>query len=193
MQVVSSSDSATERLGHELGSLAYGYWVKAQVGFFLSLQGTLGAGKTQFARGFIQGWVQAAGSKAELITSPTFSIVNEYCLGNPAPLAHLDLYRLDDMRELENLGYEEYFFNRAATVVEWLDKFDALSHVRLRPSHAMIVTIEIPTYNSTDNTTEIGTQRRIEFVTNHVPHQKLLLELRHALENKVSELLFESS
>lgn len=89
-----------------------------QKGDVLSLRGDLGAGKTTF----VQAIAQAMGIH-ETVTSPTFSLVNYY-EGTP-PLWHLDLYRLEAPEELEDIGYEDYFYpENAITFIEWAEKAD---------------------------------------------------------------------
>lgn len=85
-------------------------------GDVLSLEGDLGAGKTTF--------VQALAKTMDIkdtVTSPTFSIANFY--EGSTPLWHLDLYRLDTPEELEDIGYEDYFYPEdAITCIEWAEK-----------------------------------------------------------------------
>lgn len=89
-----------------------------QEGDVLSLRGDLGAGKTTF----VQAIAKAMGIH-ERVTSPTFSLVNYY-EGTP-PLWHLDLYRLEAPQELEDIGYEDYFYpENAITFIEWAEKAD---------------------------------------------------------------------
>jgi tRNA threonylcarbamoyladenosine biosynthesis protein TsaE len=87
-------------------------------GDFLNLNGSLGAGKTLLVKGVGQG----LGLNPDLVTSPTFSIMNEYT-GIEPPLYHFDLYRLQNDLELEQIGYEDYFYGSGITVVEWGDRF----------------------------------------------------------------------
>ena len=87
-------------------------------GDFLNLNGSLGAGKTLLVKGVGQG----LGLDPDLVTSPTFSIMNEYT-GIEPPLYHFDLYRLQNDLELEQIGYEDYFYGSGITVVEWRDRF----------------------------------------------------------------------
>jgi tRNA threonylcarbamoyladenosine biosynthesis protein TsaE len=87
-------------------------------GDFLNLNGSLGAGKTLLVKGVGQG----LGLDPDLVTSPTFSIMNEYT-GIEPPLYHFDLYRLQNDLELEQIGYEDYFYGSGITVVEWGDRF----------------------------------------------------------------------
>jgi tRNA threonylcarbamoyladenosine biosynthesis protein TsaE len=88
-------------------------------GAVIALTGELGAGKTTLAKGIAQGL-----GVAEEITSPTFTIINEYTSGR-LPLYHFDVYRLGEGEDacagMEELGYEEYFFGDGVTIVEWAD------------------------------------------------------------------------
>lgn len=83
------------------------------------LTGDLGAGKTQFAKGFAQGL-----GVADDVTSPTFNIVIEY-VGRELPLLHFDLYRLEDQDELEDIDFFGMLESGAVSLVEWGDKFPA--------------------------------------------------------------------
>ena len=88
---------------------------KAKMGDCFCLTGDLGAGKTEFARSFIQ---SLCGNVK--VTSPTFTIVQEYDGQKPATsrIAHYDLYRLKDAKELEELGFEESLQN-SISLIEW--------------------------------------------------------------------------
>lgn len=81
-------------------------------GDIVGLTGDLGAGKTTLTKAIAKGM-----GIEEHITSPTFTIVNEY--EGPVPLYHFDVYRISEEEELHDIGYEEYFFGKAACVVEW--------------------------------------------------------------------------
>lgn len=95
------------------------------------LNGDLGTGKTVISKGF------AAGLGIEdHITSPTFTIVNVYDQGK-MPFYHFDVYRIGDPYELEEIGYEEYFFGEGASLVEWSTLIEELI-----PSSAYKITIE---------------------------------------------------
>lgn len=82
-------------------------------GDVISLEGEMGAGKTTFVKGLLAGLKSAAE-----VTSPTFAIAQYY--EAVPPVWHLDLYRIDDPEELEDIGYEEYFYPEdAVTLIEW--------------------------------------------------------------------------
>ncbi len=86
---------------------------QAVPGQIYALDGDLGAGKTVFCQGF------AAGLEVrELVNSPTFTIVQEYTTGK-IPLYHFDVYRIEEPEELEEIGYEEYFFGSGICLIEW--------------------------------------------------------------------------
>ena len=84
-------------------------------GDIVALTGDLGTGKTALTKYIAQG----LGIK-DTITSPTFTIVQEYSQGR-LPLYHFDVYRIGDPEELYELGYEEYFFGDGACVIEWAE------------------------------------------------------------------------
>jgi tRNA threonylcarbamoyladenosine biosynthesis protein TsaE len=100
------SPKETEDLGALLGECLSG-------GQVIALDGELGAGKTQFVKGLAQGL-----GSAELVTSPTFALLHLY-KGARLDLAHFDAYRLRKPEEMEELGYEEYFYGGGVSVVEW--------------------------------------------------------------------------
>jgi tRNA threonylcarbamoyladenosine biosynthesis protein TsaE len=106
-----SDVDATEAAGASLGaSLA--------PGDVIALVGELGAGKTSFVRGVARG----AGASPSLVASPTFAICHEYA--GPILLLHLDLYRLDRERELDDLGFDDMLDRPgAAALIEWADRY----------------------------------------------------------------------
>jgi tRNA threonylcarbamoyladenosine biosynthesis protein TsaE len=132
--VLTDSEAQTQAQGAALAAELF-----ARRPAFVQLKGDLGAGKTAFARGFIREWSRLAGDAVpEHVTSPTFNIVKVY--GAAAPLAHLDLYRLKSMSELEQIGFEHYFFEHAACLVEWLEQIPE-AHAS-RPAQTVTVTID---------------------------------------------------
>lgn len=91
-------------------------------GDVIALVGHLGAGKTHFSKGIISG----VGGNANEVTSPTFSLVNEY-QGGRLPIYHFDFYRMESLDEVIGIGWEEYLDDGAAAIlVEWADKFESL-------------------------------------------------------------------
>lgn len=105
MTILTHSEAETEALGERLGRCLHG-------GAVVALYGDLGAGKTALTRGLARGL-----EIREPITSPTFTIVNEYP-GQP-PLFHFDLYRLRNAEELYDIGWEDYLARDGVCVTEW--------------------------------------------------------------------------
>ena len=106
MEFITHSPEETRALG---GRLADALWAGAVVAF----TGDLGAGKTAF----VSGMARALGVE-ERVTSPTFTIVNEY-EGGRLPLFHFDMYRLGDADELFHIGWEDYLARGGICAVEW--------------------------------------------------------------------------
>ena len=106
MEFVTNSPEETEELGERLGRAL-------SPGDVVAFTGDLGAGKTAFVRGMAQG-LGVAGR----VTSPTFTIVNEY-EGGRLPLFHFDMYRLGSADELFDIGWEDYLARGGVCAVEW--------------------------------------------------------------------------
>ena len=106
MQFLSHSTQETEAIGEELAQ-------KLRGGDVLAFTGSLGMGKTAFTRGLARG----LGCRGR-VTSPTFTIVNEY-EGGRLPLFHFDMYRLGSADELFDIGWEDYLNRGGVCAVEW--------------------------------------------------------------------------
>lgn len=103
---------------------------EAKPGDIYCLLGDIGVGKTVFSKGFAKGL-----HIDESITSPTFTIVNEY--EGRYPLYHFDLYRIEDGEELEEIGFEEYLFSRGVCLIEWAERIEEMI-----PEYARKIIIE---------------------------------------------------
>jgi tRNA threonylcarbamoyladenosine biosynthesis protein TsaE len=118
--VTTNSEPETAEAGRRLAG-------ELQAGSVVLLIGDLGAGKTAFTRGLAEG----LGIQPGDVSSPTFTIVQEY-RGGRIPLYHVDLYRLDDAREIDDLGLDEIAAN-GVLAIEWAEKLPR------RPADAIIV------------------------------------------------------
>lgn len=125
IQIVhSKSADETFSLGRKLGGIC-------GPGDIILLNGELGAGKTVFSKGFGEGL-----GIEEPISSPTFTLVQIYEEGR-LPLYHFDVYRIADISEMDEIGYEDYFFGDGVCLVEW-----AVRIGELLPEKTISVTIE---------------------------------------------------
>lgn len=102
----------------ETGEIAFKIAKTANSGDIFCLSGDLGAGKTVFAKSFA-----GALGITEHVTSPTFTILNVY-KGDVA-LYHFDMYRIEEIEELYNIGFEEYFYGNGICLVEWPENVSA--------------------------------------------------------------------
>ena len=111
MQIQTHSPEETEAVGRKLA-------VQLQPGDVLAYYGDLGAGKTAFTRGLAAGL-----GVTEPVTSPTYTIVNEYLSGR-LPLFHFDMYRLGSADELFDIGWEDYLARGGVCAVEWSENVE---------------------------------------------------------------------
>ena len=125
MIIETFSPEATADLGNRIAK-------QLNPGDVVCLTGDLGVGKTVFTQGFAEGL-----GIDDPICSPTFTIILEYHSGR-IPLYHFDVYRISDIYEMDDLGYEEYFYSGDLCLVEWPEKIEALI-----PDDAMVVRIEV--------------------------------------------------
>ncbi len=116
--IVASGEAACAT-PEETQALGARFAAALEPGTVLSLEGTLGAGKTQFVKGF----AAALGHSGE-VSSPTFTLVHEY--SGRVPLAHFDWYRLEDESAVIGLGWDDYLAGGETLLVEWGDKFPDL-------------------------------------------------------------------
>lgn len=103
----------TFALGEKIGR-------EAKSGQVYTLTGELGAGKTVFTQGLAKGL-----GIDEPVSSPTFTIAQEYG-GGRLPLYHLDVYRIGDVEEMEEIGYEDYFYGDGLCIIEWADLIEEI-------------------------------------------------------------------
>ena len=114
MEVITNSPVETEKVGEKLAQ-------QLLPGAVIAYTGDLGAGKTAFTRGLARGL-----GCAEQVTSPTYTIVNEYLSGK-MPLFHFDMYRLHSADDLFDIGWEDYLERGGVCAVEWSENVaDAL-------------------------------------------------------------------
>lgn len=103
---------------------------KAEGGQIYTLNGDLGAGKTVFAQGMAAGL-----GITDPVTSPTFTIVQEYA-GGRLPLYHFDVYRIEEPEEMEEVGFDDYLFGDGVCLIEWAGQVQ-----ELLPENIIAVTI----------------------------------------------------
>lgn len=143
-----------EALGKLLGKLA-------KSGDVFCLNGDLGAGKTLLCREI----AVAQGVDASEVSSPTFSIMNVY-QGSNMEIRHLDLYRINTVAELENIGYDEYVGGDGLTLIEWADLF-----LEEMPEESLDIYIQI-----------VPGGRLVEFMTNGDRYMELCEEVRKSAD-----------
>ena len=114
----------TYEIGKKIGQ-------EAQPGQVICLYGDLGVGKTVFTKGLADGL-----GITEPIQSPTFTIVREYEEGR-LPFYHFDVYRIGDVEEMEEIGYQDYFYGEGLCMIEWAQLIEEII-----PENARHITIE---------------------------------------------------
>lgn len=124
MIIETNSARETYALGRKLGE-------QALPGQIYTLIGDLGVGKTVFTQGMAMGI-----GITEPISSPTFTIIQEYEEGR-LPFYHFDVYRIGDLEEMEEIGYDDYFFGQGVTMIEWANLIE-----ELLPDNIIQITIE---------------------------------------------------
>ena len=123
MEFVVTTVEETYKIGELIGALV-------NPGDIICLIGDLGTGKTHLTKGIAKG----LGIK-EHVTSPTFTIVNEYT--GRLTLYHFDVYRVNDPDEIEAIGFDEYIFSDAVSIIEWANYIEELI-----PPNNLTITIE---------------------------------------------------
>ena len=124
VEIITQSAAETVRLGREIGQALKSHDI-------LALSGPLGAGKTTLIQGIAEGL-----GVSDYVTSPTFILINEY--PGRLPFYHIDLYRLEDPAQIEELGISEYFEKDGVVVIEWAERLGLLL-----PKNAKRIEIEI--------------------------------------------------
>jgi len=124
MIIETFSEKETRSLGEKLGQ-------EAKSGSLYTLTGDLGVGKTVFTQGFARGL-----GITEPVNSPTFTIVQEYDEGR-MPFYHFDVYRIGDIEEMDELGYEDYFYGEGTCLVEWANLI-----TEILPEHRVSIIID---------------------------------------------------
>lgn len=112
MEFIVNSEEKTIELGKKLGSLL-------NKGDIVCIDGDLGTGKTHLTKGIAKGLLID-----DYITSPTFNIVNEYT--GRLKLYHFDVYRVNDPDEIYAIGFDEYIFSDAVSIIEWSNYIEEL-------------------------------------------------------------------
>ena len=114
-------------------TFAFGKWIgeKALPGQVYTLVGDLGVGKTVFTQGVAEGL-----GITEPVNSPTFTIVQQYDTGR-LPLYHFDVYRIGDISEMDEIGYEDCFYGDGVSLIEWSQLIE-----EILPEHVTEITIE---------------------------------------------------
>ena len=124
MIIETNSASETLALGEKLGKAA-------KPGQIYTLNGDLGVGKTVLTQGFAKGL-----GITEAVNSPTFTIIQEYTEGR-LPFYHFDVYRIGDVEEMDEIGYEDYIYGEGVSLIEWANLIE-----EILPEHYTEIKIE---------------------------------------------------
>ena len=124
MIIETNSASETLALGEKLGKAA-------KPGQIYTLNGDLGVGKTVLTQGFAKGL-----GITEAVNSPTFTIIQEYTEGR-LPFYHFDVYRIGDVEEMDEIGYEDYVYGEGVSLIEWANLIE-----EILPEHRTNILIE---------------------------------------------------
>ena len=154
LELTSHSPKETQQMGSRLGEMAL-------PGDVFLLCGSLGAGKTCLTQGIAWGL-----GIEEYALSPTFVIVRE--MHGRLPLYHIDLYRLDNLDEIEDLGLDDYLYGKGACVVEWAEKA-----LNLLPNEHLLIQIDALS----------DTERRFHLKPKGERYQKLAARLKELYPN----------
>lgn len=110
----SNSEKTTKKIAKKLAK-------QILPGTIIAFYGDLGSGKTTFIQGLCEFW-----QVKEYVNSPTFTLINEYNTNQGMQIFHFDCYRLGDSSEMEELGYEDFFFSDNVTLIEWTENIEDL-------------------------------------------------------------------
>jgi tRNA threonylcarbamoyladenosine biosynthesis protein TsaE len=131
IEVISNSPEETASLGKKIASLL-------SAGSVIALEGTLGSGKTCLTKGIALGL-----GIEETITSPTYTIINEYKMDNYPTFFHIDAYRLSTDKDFEDIGGTEIIYSGGISVIEWSERLS-----KSLPANAITISLNITDTNS---------------------------------------------
>ncbi len=143
-----SNQNELEQIAEKLGKLVAS-------GDIICMSGDLGAGKTTFTQSLAKGL-----DVKDYVTSPTFTLINEY--SGRLPLYHFDVYRINNIMEMEDLGYEEYFYSHGVSLIEWADLIE-----EVLPDNHLWIEIKVTGENS----------REICFASTNDHYDKMIKEI----------------
>lgn len=160
MNITTKDENATMELGNKLAEYL-------SSGDIVLLTGDLGAGKTTFTKGLAQGL-----GVVEAVTSPSFTLMNQYHGSDGQYLYHFDLYRIADPDEFLELGIEEFMYGEGVSVVEWCEKLPEM------PEHYLLVDLKM----SVDDLES----RAVQLTAYGEHYEKLLLQFKQEVSENES-------